>query len=325
MSSEAKVGTFVIVAIIIFVYTFLSVANVQLGSGKVTYRTYFTYAAGLDPGTLVRFGGVKAGVVSDVRAFAEDPTRVEVIFQVAGGVPVNADSVAKAASLSALSDKYLEITTGSNEAARIEPGGVVPSEEALTLDDLTAQISAVSGQAQALMKDVQHNFNRITERSEVLIENLTAMTSDKNQKSLEQVLENTNLLIAEQRPKFEKLTNQISEMLDKVDVLLDDVRQVAKGADTTIANVNRTVEDTREPIKRDLAEMEATLKETRRLIAHIQSVVVLNEGNISETLENIRVSSENIEQLTDELRQRPWSLIRVRPKPDRQVPVGTAR
>ena len=75
MSSEAKVGTFVIVAIIIFVYTFISVANIQLGGENVTYRAYFTSAAGIDPGTRVRFGGLKAGVVSDVRPFAEDPTR----------------------------------------------------------------------------------------------------------------------------------------------------------------------------------------------------------------------------------------------------------
>ena len=325
MSSEAKVGTFVIVAIIIFVYTFISVANVQFGSDKVTYRTYFNYAAGLDPGTLVRFGGVKAGVVSDVRAFAEDPTRVEVVFQMSGGLPVNADSVAKAASLSALSDKYLEISTGSNEAARIEPGGVVRSEETLTLDDLTAQISQVSAQAQSLMKDVQENFNRLTGNAEVLIENLTEITSEKNQKSFEQVLENTNLLVTEQRPKFDKITGQVSEMLEKVDLLLDNIRDISKTADTAIANVNRTVEDTREPIKRDLAEMEATLKETRRLIASIQTVVVMNEENINETLENIRVSSENIEQLTDELRQRPWSLLHVKPKEDRRVPIGAAR
>ena len=325
MSSEAKVGTFVIVAIIIFVYTFISVANVQLGGENVTYRAYFTSAAGLDPGTRVRFGGLKAGVVSDVRPFAEDPTRVEVIFQMGAGIPVNADSVAKAASLSALGDKYLEVSTGSNEAARIEPGGVVPSEEALTLDDLTAQISQVSQQAQVLMKDVQENFNRLTGRAEVLMENLTEMTSEKNQKSFEQVLENTNLLVAEQRPKFDKITDQVSEMLEKVDILLDDIQKVARTADTTIANVNRTVEDTREPLKRDLEEMEATLKETRRLIAGIQAVVVLNEENINETLENIRVSSENIEQLTDELRQRPWSLIRIKPKEDRRVPVGATR
>ena len=75
MSNEAKVGTFVIVAVIIFVYVFISVANVQLAGGKVSYRTYFTFAAGLDTGTLVRFGGLKAGIVDVVRPYAEDPRK----------------------------------------------------------------------------------------------------------------------------------------------------------------------------------------------------------------------------------------------------------
>lgn len=325
MSKEAKVGLFVIVAIVIFIYTFISVANVQLAGDKVTYRTYFTYAAGLDPGTLVRFGGLKAGVVQDVRPYSEDRTKVEVIVEMRADIPVNKDSVAKATSLSALGDKYLEVSTGSRDAPRIEPGGVIPSEEALTLDDVTARIATVSDQAAVLMEDVRENFNRLTDRAEVLIGNLTEMTDEKNQKSLEQLLDNSNKLIEEQRPKFDRITDQTSEMLEKVDKLLGDIRQVAQRADDTVANVNRTVEETREPLKRDLAELEATLTEARRMIQDIQGIVVSNEYNINETMENIRVSSENIEQLTDELRQRPWSLIRVKPKPERQVPLPSAR
>ena len=57
----------------------------------------------------------------------------------------------------------------------------------------------------------------------------------------------------------------------------------------------------------------------------MQALVVVNEENVNEMLENFRVSSENIERLTDELRQRPWSLIHVKPKPDRQVPVAGGR
>jgi ABC-type transporter Mla subunit MlaD len=88
--------------------------------------------------------------------------------------------------------------------------------------------------------------------------------------------------------------------------------------------VNQTVDETREPIKESLAELEATLVRARETMEDIQAIVVLNEANIGETLENFRAASQNVEQLTDELRQRPWSLIRMQPKPDRQVPVPAA-
>ena len=325
MSNEAKVGTFVIVAVIIFVYTFISVANVQLAGNKVSYRTYFTFAAGLDTGTLVRFGGLKAGIVDVIRPYADDPTKVEVIIEMHADIPVNEDSVATAASLSALGERYLEVSTGSADAARIEPGGVIRSQETLTLDDLTAQISTVSAEATVLMRDIRADFISLTGRAEVLLDNLNELTGERNRQQFESLLENSNQMIAEQRPKFDKITTQTSEMLDKVDVLLDDMRQVAKHADKTMGSVDQTITETREPLKRDLAEIEATLKDTRRLIEDMQALVVVNEETVNEILENFRVSSENIERLTDELRQRPWSLIRVKPKPDRQVPVTSGQ
>ena len=325
MSNEAKVGTFVIVAVIIFVYVFISVANVQLAGGKVSYRTYFTFAAGLDTGTLVRFGGLKAGIVDVVRPYTDDPTKVEVIIEMRTDIPVNEDSVATAASLSALGERYLEVSTGSGGAARIEPGGVIRSQETLTLDDLTAQISTVSAEATVLMRDIRANFISLTDRAEILLDNLNELTGERNRQQLESLLENSNQMITEQRPKFDKITTQTSEMLVKVDELLDDMRQIAKHADKTMGNLDQTITETREPLKRDLAQIEATLKDTRRLIEDMQALVVVNEENVNEMLENFRVSSENIERLTDELRQRPWSLIRVKPKPDRQVPVTSGR
>ena len=321
MSSEAKVGAFVVVSLIVFVYTFITVANKQLAGEKVTYKTYFTFAAGLDPGTAVRFGGLKAGVVEEVRSWEEDQTKVEVIFEMRGDIPVNTDSVAKLASLSALGQNYLEITTGSIEAPRIEPGGVIKSEEAVTVDDIMQKFANLADTATDMMEDMRGDITRITERAEVLLNNLNEITGEKNRESMEQLLENANEMMAEQRPKINRITDQVTEMLVKADRLLVDFQAVAEQTKATVANANRTLDETREPLKSNLVELEATLKQTRRTLEDIQAIVVVNESNINEMLENLRVSSQNLKEMSDELRQRPWSLIRVKPKPDRKVPL----
>ena len=321
MSSEAKVGTFVIVAVIIFFYTFISVANVQLAGKKITYRTYFTYAAGLDTGTLVRFGGLKAGMVDDVRPYSEDPTKVEIVIKMRADIPVNEASIATTASLSALGERYLEISTGSAGADRIEPNGVIPSRESPSIDDLTAQISIVTREAAALMNSVGSNFISLTERAETLLDNLNEITGEENRLVIESLLENSNEMIEKQRPKLDEITTQTSNMLSKIDVLLNEMRQVSNHAGETLIGIEHTVMETREPLKRNLAQIENTLQDTRELIGDLQTIVLANEENISKTLKNFRMGSENIEQITDELRQRPWNLIRIRPKPDRQVPV----
>ena len=96
MSNEAKVGLFVIVSTAIFVAAFIGIANIGLRGGLVHYKTYFTFVGGVEKGAVVRFGGRKAGVVTEIRPWSEDPTRVEVLLEVNPNTPVRTDSTTAA-------------------------------------------------------------------------------------------------------------------------------------------------------------------------------------------------------------------------------------
>ncbi len=320
MSNEAKVGVLVIAAMTIFVGTFLSVATIQLGGTKVEYRTYFKFAGGVETGDLVRYGGRKAGVVRRISSAADDPTTTEIILDMREDVPVNERSIAKISSLSALGDNYIEVTPGENSAARIPPGGVIASEEAISFSDITAKVVEVTDNANVLMTELKGDISLLIGDLRDLTANLQELTGEDNQRNIHDLLANANQLVEEQGPKFDRITSQISELIEHVDATVTDLRKVAQTADDTVANVNRTVDETREPIKKDLEELEATLVEARRMLEDIRSVVAVNGVNIDETLQNFRATSENLEQFSDELKQRPWSLIRTKAKPDRQVP-----
>lgn len=322
MSTEAKVGTFVILAIGLFVYTFITVANVQVRGARHVYNTYFRFAGGLEPGNIVRFAGLKAGVITAVRPDPEDPTRIEVVMEVNDEVPVNAQSLAQLASLSALGQNYLEISPGSKEAPRLEDGATIPSIETVTISDVTKKLAEVADTANVVMNNFNGEFAKMSSDIQKVLVNVQGLTGEKNQKSVEELLANANGMVADLRPKFDRITNQLNQTLDKVDKLTDDFRQVAARAETMVDGANKTVEETREPLKRDLAELERTLTEARTLLQDIQALVAVNQEDISQTIENFRVASDNVQQLTDELRQRPWSLIRVKAKAEREVPVA---
>jgi phospholipid/cholesterol/gamma-HCH transport system substrate-binding protein len=49
-------------------------------------------------------------------------------------------------------------------------------------------------------------------------------------------------------------------------------------------------------------------------------MVRANDFKIDDTMENMREATENLGQLTDQLKQRPWSLIRIRQPKERKVP-----
>jgi phospholipid/cholesterol/gamma-HCH transport system substrate-binding protein len=106
----------------------------------------------------------------------------------------------------------------------------------------------------------------------------------------------------------------------KIDRISDQLIALSQHADDTIQNVNRTVTDMREPIRDDLAELQRTLQEAKAVLTDMQVMVRANDYKIDDTVENLRVATDNLDQLTDSLKQRPWSLIRIKQQQDRKVP-----
>ena len=330
MSKELKVGAFVLTSLLIFLGTLVYVD--QLTGVRVPYKTYFTYAGGIDPGSQVRFGGMKVGSITAIRQAREDPTKIEVLMEVKGGVPVNAESVARLTSLSPLGDKHLEITTGSNKAKRLPPGSTIPSVEPVSLDDLARQASELIPTVQSTFQDVQKNIDQLAGTANSVLRNLRGMTSAQNQRNLTLLLANARDLLDKESSRidtvlknFERASAQASGTLDQADRTLKEMQTAARTANDTFANANRTIGDIRDPLKTDLTDLERTMAEARRLIEDLNTVVSSNRSNIDDTFDNFRAASENLRALTASVRQRPSILIRGRAAPDRTVPVAAGR
>ena len=135
MTTEAKVGGFVIASVLVLGSSAYFVRATQTVRGQVPYSTHLRYAGGLAAGASVLFGGINVGQVTAVRPWSDDPTRIEILFSVKPGTPVNQKSTARVGSLSLMTTPSLMITTGSNEAERLSAGDVVPSAETLSLEE----------------------------------------------------------------------------------------------------------------------------------------------------------------------------------------------
>jgi ABC-type transporter Mla subunit MlaD len=132
------------------------------------------------------------------------------------------------------------------------------------------------------------------------------MTGPPNQKKVQAILNNIDRLVADERPKIDHLTDQLARLSDH--------------ADDTIQNVNGTVTDLRDPMRKDLTELGTTLEQAKGLLQSMQIVVRANDYKINDTVENLREATDNLNQFTSSLKQRPWSLVRIKQPADRQVP-----
>ena len=88
----------------------------------------------------------------------------------------------------------------------------------------------------------------------------------------------------------------------------------------TVSNANETITALREPLQTDLAEVRKTLDQARGLIADLQAAMRAKDQDMTYTLENVRMATDNLNDLTESVKERPWSLIRIKQPKDRKVP-----
>jgi ABC-type transporter Mla subunit MlaD len=300
------VGAFVLGSVAVLAFTIIRLLGAQLSGHVVPYHTYLHYAGGLEPGSAVLFGGMSVGRVTAVRPAAADPTKIEIQLDVKENTPLNEKSVAKLGFISVMSGAALSVTTGSNDAKRLPAGSEIPSQEAASLDAITAKMAGVADNANGLITEVRSELQGVSGDAHMLLANLNTVTGKDNQRKVRGALDNVNAMLATERPKIDHLTDQLNAL--------------SLHADETIQNVNGTVSDMRQPIREDLVELQKTLLQTKALLGDMQVIVQANDYKINDTIDNLRMATENLGQLTDSVKQQPWSLIRIKQPIDRQVP-----
>jgi phospholipid/cholesterol/gamma-HCH transport system substrate-binding protein len=300
-STEAKVGALIVISAALLAVTFYFVSKPSLRGKETPYRMYLRYAGGVEPGTTVLFGGISVGRVKAVRPDDADPTRIEISLGVKPGTPINAKSLGKLGTISLLGSPVVSITTGANDAARLPPGAVIPSQETISVDDLQRKVAALADSAQTTLTSLNTNINNLTADARQVLANVNRLTGKPNQRRVTAILSNTDRTVAQ-------LSSKIGPTLDNVN--------------DTVANANRTITALRTPIQDDLIELHGTLHSVRGVADSVQSMLSENSDNINYTLENARMLTDNLNEFTRTIKDEPWSLVRIRQPEDRRVPQG---
>jgi phospholipid/cholesterol/gamma-HCH transport system substrate-binding protein len=302
---QALVGIFVLVAAALLIGTILAVSG-TFSSGGVPHHTYFKSAGGLVPGAMVRYGGMDAGKVDAVRVDPNDTTRIEVDFRVKPNVPVKTDSIAKISALGALSDNYVELGTGTKDGQLAPPGSELKSVTTLGIGDLGDMIGNLAPVANQVMQTLNQRLVEL----QVTLARINDLLNDKNRQNISGSLGNLNGMLAEDRPKVSATLTNLQAASAKIEPVLDDLKKTMAEANTTLSHVDAVVVENREDIRAIVVKLKETLTTASALMDQIKNITDNNEDNIDEILLNVRAASENLRELTEELKTRPSTLIR---------------
>ena len=166
---------------------------------------------------------------------------------------------------------------------------------------------------------MQGDLKGISERAQTLLANLNDVTGPANRRQIAEILQQVNSLVAKESPKIDRIADQVTLVTQDADSVVNKIGPLVDHTDAAVGNVNLTIDSPRSYPAR-LSAVAIHDGAGQDLLASLQTLVRSNDDNIHETIENMRVATENLDELTDQVKQRPWSLVRIRQPKDRKVP-----
>ena len=305
-SEQAMVGLFVLIAAAVLIATVFALSG-AFGGSAASYRAYFPFAGGLEPGSSVRYaGGPKVGRVEKLQLDPKDNSRIEITFSVRPGWPVKTDSHVKIMSLSPLGDNHLELVPGGDKAALAPVGATLQSEPYVDFNALTAKINDLAPRAQQLLTTLN---DRATELK-VTVERVNDLLNDQNRANLAGTLAETRGMIAENRAPVKSTVQHLSSASEKLEPLLQDLRKTSAQANETLSHVDSLIGENRADIRQAIVELRKSLTTIDHLTGQLDQTLDVNADNIDELLENLRHVSQNLKEFTNTIKTRPYTLIR---------------
>jgi phospholipid/cholesterol/gamma-HCH transport system substrate-binding protein len=312
---QALVGLFVLVASGVLVATIFALSG-AFGGSATTYRAYFPFAGGLEPGATVRYaGGPKVGRVEKLQLDPRDASRIEITFSVKTGLPVKTDSHVKIMSLSPLGDNHLEIVPGSEKAAPAATGALLPSDPYVDFNALTQKINDIAPQAQQLLKTLNDRANEL----QVTVARVNDLLNNSNRANFAGTLAETRGMIAENRAQVKSTVQNLNSASQKLEPLLQDLRKTSAQATEALNHVDSMIGENRKDLRQAIIDLRRSLATITDLTGRLDQTVDVNSENIDELLDNLRHVSENLKEFTNTIKTRPYTLIRSSSPPEHKT------
>jgi phospholipid/cholesterol/gamma-HCH transport system substrate-binding protein len=280
------VGIFTIV-VLAALFTAVSLLSNRTGATDTYYASYDN-VAGIRFGTSVMYEGYPVGQVEEIfPTQSEGKTRFRLEMTVTRGWKIPADSTAEIVASGVLAAVTVNIREGKSSEI-LKPGSELQSRESnnimLTVGDLTRDIRELT---ESEIRPLMQHLNTIVGGVSELI---GGDQSTQTGNDVRQMIR----LMAETAPDIMHNVNNFSA---KLDMLMSDRNM--KALQSTIDNMGAST--------RNMADVTRQLGETRKaldgLLGEIRTIVGNNKDDVSQSIGDLRYTTETIARYIDSINQ----------------------
>jgi phospholipid/cholesterol/gamma-HCH transport system substrate-binding protein len=314
VSSEAKVGLFVLVGLIILGYMSFQVGKRPFSMKKgYTLDVVFDSAAGLDNDAAVQIAGVEIGRVESI--ILKDG-KAAVRLRIGANVNLEKDAIAAIKTHGILGEKYVELYPGTRGAPHLAPGErIAQTEKQADIDKLLHQLGMIAEDIRGITgslnkvlagKSGEETITAILTNARDLTRNLNHLVVS-NEAVLRAALENTRELAGNLNRVVTKNDEKVGQVVDTLKSASREMEKTFTSLSEITGSVNRG-----EGTLGQLVKDTSTAEKLNKTLASLQEVTEkINEGrgtigklvNDDETVKNLNEGLTGISRYVNKAEQ----------------------
>ena len=291
LKEEIKAGFIILISLILLSGFIILIGGSQLFEKWDTYYVKVMDAAGLEVGAQVKLGGVRIGRVLNISAPSGPGQPITIEIGIKQGTILYKGIQALITQVGLVGDIYLLLSIEKTTDERFRVGETIPSEEQVQFARIMARVEDVAKSVNSLIGDINKVF------------------SQKNLMEIEKVIENTNKTIVSTSSSFDQIASALKSTTDKLGLVLNEIEGLVR---ENRGEVSLTVKKAREDMEK-VGELIKAFEETVRTVdktsKSVDTAINLQSQNLSHLLHLMTKTTEDLQDLIQEIKAKPWSLI----------------
>ncbi len=281
MNSQARLGAFVLVALMLLGFATGKVGNiVWVKQDTNVVETEFDDLMGLDVQSPVLMAGVKIGIVQEI--LLRD-NRAVVRVALNQDVRLPASTRAAIIGRGLVGEKNLSLSAEPGDSDWLPDGALIPS-------DPTGDISSFIAKSSSITDDIKKLSNTLSKM----------FSDDGGTGSLKNLLVKTNRTV-------EQLSTIITENRSEL-------RSTIHNLNSASRSLKRDLPAALKDISKVARQLPDTVAAGKAFFENSNMAVVDNRENLYRMLFELRKAAENLELLSADLKRNPWKLMKEKPE-----------
>lgn len=288
---EIKAGLIVVTSLILLSGFIILIGGTQFFEKLDKYYVKVMDAAGLEVGAQVKLGGVRIGRVLNISTPSGPGQPITIEIGIKQGTILYKGTQALITQVGLVGDLYVLLSIEKTTNERFRVGETIPSEEQVPFSRIMAKVEDIAQSVNSLIGDVNKIF------------------SEKNLMGIEKVIENTNRTIATTSSSLDQIASALKSTTDRLGLVLNEIEGLVR---ENKGEISLTIKKAREDMEK-VGELIRAFEETGRTLNKtskaIDTTINLQSQNLNHLLNLMTKTTEDLQDLIQEIKAKPWSLI----------------